>query len=328
MAFFRSRKNALYLLLFLSLLLLCGCGPKSLSSGQLLQEEPPSDQYQIYYTNGEETMLLSAPHTAEETQTEGLIYELFDAMNQVPEEGGYKKVRPDNMNAFYQYQLNDSGVLTLYYDDTYTVLQGVKEVLYRAAVVETMTQIPGVNYVEFYVDDVPLLDAAGNQLGYMSSDDFLDNTNGALNYYQTTDMVLYFADMKGSSLVPIHIRTVYDGTCTMEQLVVTQLIRGPEVISGLEEGTVRRTVPEDTVINKVSISEGICYLDLSEEFLQPIQGISPELELYSIVNSLTELKTVSQVQFTINGEMKTTFQTLEGFDQFFERSLELIQEVR
>lgn len=305
---------------------LTGCsGNRQTAVNPLIKGEPGENEYQVYYTNGEETLLLSQTYTAESVGTAELLEELTRAMNQVPENGGYKKVRPENMNTFYDYSLNDSGQLTLYYDSTYSVLSGTSEVLYRAAVVKTMTQIPEVDYIEFYVNDMPLVDYSQNKVGFMSADNFIDNASGEINYYQNTTMVLYFASPSGTKLVETNINVVYDGTIPMEKLVVEQLMKGPDVIEGLEEGTALATVPSSAVLQKITVSEGICYVDFSEEFLTKIPNITDRVAIYSVVNSLTELDNVNKVQFLINGETKAIYQSSKGFDQFFERNLDMVE---
>ena len=83
-------------------------------------------------------------------------------------------------------------------------------------------------------------------------------------------------------------------------------------------------IPKGTVLNKVSIQDGICYVDFSEEFMKISEGISPEVTIYSVVNSLTELSNVHKVQFLIDGTIQKTYGNLE-FASYFERNLDIIE---
>ena len=74
------------------------------------------------------------------------------------------------------------------------------------------------------------------------------------------------------------------------------------LLNGPQEKGYKDTIPKGTKVNSVVTKEGICYIDLSSEFLTQQEGVSPEVVIYSVVNSLAELPTVNKVQFTVNGE--------------------------
>ena len=61
----------------------------------------------------------------------------------------------------------DGALLTIYFDVDYLNMKEVEEVLCRAAVVRTMTQISGIDCVSFYVDEKPLTDVNGKMVGTM-----------------------------------------------------------------------------------------------------------------------------------------------------------------
>nr|MCR5546012.1 GerMN domain-containing protein [Lachnospiraceae bacterium] len=52
----------------------------------------------------------------------------------------------------------------------------------------------------------------------------------------------------------------------------------------------------------VVINEGTCYVTLDSSFLSLPEGVSRDVAIYSIVNSLCELDTVSKVQIIVNKE--------------------------
>ena len=62
-----------------------------------------------------------------------------------------------------------------------------REVLCRAAVVQTLVQVDGIDFVSFYVGDDVLKDREGIPIGLMSADDFVQNTGSSLSSYQVTD---------------------------------------------------------------------------------------------------------------------------------------------
>ena len=84
----------------------------------------------------------------------------------------------------------------------------------------------------------------------------------------------------------------------IERYVVEQLIKGPE------SDSLKNVIPSDTKIRDISTADGICYVDLSSEFVTKQSGTEKDgiAAVYSIVNSLGEMETVNKVQFLIEGE--------------------------
>ena len=72
-----------------------------------------------------------------------------------------------------------------------------------------------------------------------------------------------------------------------------ELIKGPQAKGSLA------TVPPETKVRNIMTQDGICYVDLSSEFVSRHSGGKAKelLTIYSIVNSLTALDDVSKVQF-------------------------------
>ena len=84
--------------------------------------------------------------------------------------------------------------LILHFNEAYLEMNKSTEVLVRAAIVQTMTQLANVEFVSFYVGNEPLRDNNGDVVGLMSAQDFVQNTGSSIDSYQTTDLKLYFAD--------------------------------------------------------------------------------------------------------------------------------------
>ncbi|MBR1759160.1 MAG: GerMN domain-containing protein [Lachnospiraceae bacterium] len=314
-----NKQMTLFFCMILCCLMLVGC-----SNGNPNTPVQNENTYKVYFTNGEETMLVETTYQAKSTEPGALIEELAEAMSIVPASGAYKKVRPEDMNIFERYLLTRSGTLILYYDDTYHNLKGTTEVLYRAAVVKTLCQIEGVEGIEIYVNDEPLTTEAGTAVGVMVADDFLDNTFGELSFSQTMVVSLYFATASGDALREVRINTVYDGSYSLERMVVEQLLKGPTVITGLEEGLVQDTLPAQTSINRVSVRDGVCYVDFSEDFLSKRPEITDQATIYAVVDSLTSLEDIAGVQFLIDGQTRENYFSIKNFDGVFERSEDLI----
>ncbi|MBE5929113.1 MAG: hypothetical protein E7267_07100 [Lachnospiraceae bacterium] len=279
--------------------------------------------YEIYYLNESGTQLVSEGFDTKITDKGVLISEFIDRMEEPKDESDHFTPGLD-ITKIIDYQYNTDGYVTLVFDAAYTGLKGFKEVLCRAAIVKTICQIEGINGVEFYINEMPHVDENGQLYGYMTQETFVDNTSGDTKYKQTVNANLYFADKNGNKLVKVPITVTFDGTISLAQLVLQQLVNGPENIGGTDD-SVKASVSGNTKINKITIREHICYVDLSKDFLTQVKDVKREVTLYSVVNTLADLIDVNKVQFTIDGETVNFFgDTHIIFDAPFERNLDIV----
>lgn len=307
---------------FCMILLFCtfltGCKGKK----QVQEEE---SKYKIYYLDNKETRIVSVPYKPKGNSTKQLIKEFITQLEKDPENLSYKKAKPDIIG-IKNYKLTEDGQLTLNFDGNYKSLTGITEILCRAAIVKTLGQIEGIEYIEFNVNGQPLMNTNEKPIGFMKQDDFIGNTGGKTDYNQEVTMTLFFANKKGNALLETRVTKIYDGTISMEQLIMEQLINGPGAIKGLKEDNLYPTIPSSTSLIKVSTKDGLCYVDLSKEFLEKIPEITDEVAIYSIVNSLVEMPSVNKVKFLIEGEEQKTYRETMTFNQYFERNLDIVQE--
>jgi germination protein M len=166
------------------------------------------------------------------------------------------------------------------------------------------------------VNGNPLIDSNGDVVGRLTINDFVDNTEVSTNY----NVKLYFANKEGDALIEFVTDINSTGTGSVEELVIKQLINGPTEIG------MNNTIPEGTILLNVWKTDGICYVDFNEKFLEKIPGVNDEIVIYSIVNSLVELSDINKVQFLINNKVVDTLWEGIDFDISFERNLELIEE--
>lgn len=81
------------------------------------------------------------------------------------------------------------------------------------------------------------------------------------------------------------------------------LLKGPTFAE--LENDILTNVPDNTVLRKVTIKNGIAYVDLSANFeFNPYGRESTLLQLKQIVYTVTEFRNVRSVQFLINGKVK------------------------
>ena len=106
---------------------------------------------------------------------------------------------------------------------------------------------------------------------------------------------------------------------SLEQIVIESLLTGP-----LREGFVA-TMPEGTQLNKISVKDGVAYVDFNDAFNGQAGDLRSELTLYSVVNSLCSLPTISRVQILINGEKQDVYRETIDISNTLERNLDIIE---
>ena len=301
-----KRRNILYLCF--CMLLLCGCARGKALNG--------NTEY-IYYINTESIGLVKEECSFEGKTVKEKIEFVFRELQKETDSIDYKSAYPE-MVKIKGWKLNDSD-LEIDFESSYRELDTTKELLLRAATVQTMVQIAGVDYVRFWVDGEPLKDSENNEIGYMSKESFVDNTGSSLHCYQDGNLRLFFANKSGDQLVEEERSVRYNSNISVEKLIVEQLQKGPSIDGAYP------VIPPEAKLLSVAVRDGICYVNFDEGFLNMAYSVTPQVMIYSIVNSIVEEGEVSKVQILINGETTVQFQGNISFGEPFTRNLDLVQ---
>lgn len=303
-----------YLIMFMLLFLLSGC--------QKEQVEQSGDKYQIYEMNKDETTIQAREYVTQETNKKELVKLLLEEMMHIPENTERKAVLGD-MAKMEGYLVNDE-TITIDFALSYEQLSLTGEVLTRAAVVRTLTQIAGISYISFTVDGMPLANKSGVPIGMMTAEQFIDNSGNEINTEEKVQLTLYYANADGNQLVRVPREVVYNSNISLEKLVMEQLVTGTFADEIEQYGAVASVSPDTKVIS-VMVSDGICYVNIDGSFLTLTSSVSPEVTLYSMVNSLVELSNINKVQFSINGEKDVLYKETLSLSETYERNLELLE---
>lgn len=134
-------------------------------------------------------------------------------------------------------------------------------------------------------------------------------------------VILYFADEQQTKLVKeiryVDIKEAKKGTATLASVMVKELIAGPKA-KGL-----KGIIPEGTSLRApVAIEGRTATVDFTKEFIDNHPGGKElaELTIYSIVNTLTELKDIERVKIIINGKETKNFKDKVTLDSDFPRN--------
>lgn len=202
----------------------------------------------------------------------------------------------------------DGTRLSVYFSESYSNIPLVREPLIRAAIVKTLLQIENLSGVSFYVGDSVLVDAAGRTIGVMTKDTFIENFGSSQAALQIRDLLLYYPSADGEWLVPYERRAHYSSNTNLARLVIENLCQEP-VGSGL-----KAVISDSSVFLHISTADGICYLDIDSSYFTKVTGVTREVSIYTLVNSLCNLDGISKVQITVfrNGTPDISENSLSG----------------
>lgn len=301
-----KRTGKILLLGLLGVMALWGC-----------EKEDQEERYHRYYLDGEQTKVMAESYEPEAADAKGLAAEFLDTLSVSPDEEGEpllaEGVKVNSM------ELSDQ-VLNLDLNGAYLKMDPSREILARAGIVRTFTQITDISAVTITVNGAVLKNDDGTAVGRMTQETFVENSGKQINDYKYISMDLYFSDETGEKLKSENRALYYSSNVPLERVVVEQLIKGPQ------ESGLLATIPPETKVLGVSVSDQICYVNLDGAFEQDLAQVQPETVVYSIVNTLTTVCDVKQVQISINGDTKVTFRDTLELDQFFEKNPKLMEE--
>lgn len=269
--------------LALAIGLFTGCSSPSTGTGT-----------QIYYVSTDKNSITAVDYEYKSHDINDQIEEAVDKLSEEPDDIDYITTIPSGVEVG-RFELSD-GALNLYLVGDYDSLDIYTEILVRAAIVKTLTQLEEVKNVSFYVNNRPLIDSSGEAVGAMTADTFIEDFGQETDSLLSTELTLYFASADGMSLVEENRLVYYSSNVAVEKVVMEQLLKGPDTDGLL------LPLPEGTKINSISVSEnGVCIVNLDGTFETAMAGITENVTLYSIVDSLTKLDNIKQVQILVNG---------------------------
>ncbi|NBH83610.1 hypothetical protein D7X88_11655 [bacterium C-53] len=280
-------------------------------------EVSDGDVYRVYYLNKDETRVQGEVYTPVGETSEELIRELLGVLAEDPENLKLKQTLGID-TSITGYSM-DGNQLILNFDSSYMKFKHTTEILFRAAVVRTMNQIDSVECISFQVDSNTLTDSAGNPIGAMTADMFIDNAGNEINAYEKVKLTLYFSNEEGTALIPKTEEVVYSSNISLEKLVMEKLLEGPG------DERLKATLSPERKVNSITVKDGICYVNFDASNMEITANVTEEVSVYSIVNSLSELKNVNKVQISIDGENNRMFRENISLSNVFERNLDLVK---
>ncbi len=275
------------------------------SSDNAEQQPYVSEDYcEIYYVDNITQMLKAENVIMDSEKQNEQVLSLFKKLSGIAKTEERSGVVPRGL------EINsisiDNGTLTIDFNAVYNSMTAGEELAFRTAAVYTFTSLDFVDYLLITVDGSELKTAKGMLMGKLGREDVIMNGDISAEPTNYEILTLYFENSEGSAL-STEIREVQvNPNLPVERYIVEQVIAGPE------DKSLRSTVPYDTKIRDISTADGVCYVDLSVEFVNKQLGLEKDAlaAVYSIVNSLCEIEDVTKVQFLIEGEKLDSYRNV------------------
>ena len=283
------KKRAAALLAAVTLLLSACAGP-----------EEDADGLKLWFptTGGAVRPMAQAVAAEDFTLPEGepaTVERLMDALAEGPAEDGLGAVLPAGAHLL-GWTLTD-GLLTLDLSAPYGALAGVDLTLADCCITLTLCQLEGVERVCITVEGEAV---PGRERQIFTPDELI--FTGAEDEPRQVIATLYFPRTgRGLGFETRELTLTEDDDLYVA--IAETLLAGPE------DGDLRAVVPEGVALLGAWVDDGVCYVNFSQEFLAlaPEQTTEQNLLLYSVVDTLGNLNSVTAVQLLVEGELVQEF---------------------
>lgn len=195
--------------------------------------------------------------------------------------------------------LNDSLILTM--NEAFCALSGIELTIACTCIMRTMTGIQPVTSVQFQAEEGLL---GGEKLLTFSEssvtlyDDSLDQSRAEFTVYYTDRQRRYLL----AEEISVNLATEND----LVEYLMDALLSPPEGSSLLS------ALPPGTELLDYSINDGLCTLNFSSDFERSgwSRCEAQRLTLLSVVNTLTQLEQIQQVEFCTEGDLLVQYRQI------------------
>ena len=300
------------LALVLACSLLTGCTVET----QEEKVDSGSNQYYLYYVNKDETKVVKERYQLEQESAEFMLQDFTGILNAQEGSGDNLALLPSGVQ-LVTYRLNES-LLELEFNSDYSKMSRAREILVRAGVARTFLQIPGVTGIKIFIESDELKDSKGQAVGVIDGNTFVEMWGSDKDAYRYDTFTLYFTDKTGEHLVAEQRNVYYKRILPRERVILEQLAKGPMVKGHYP------TIPQETEILGVEVSDDVCYVDFSSAFSDSGIDIPVNTMIYSVVNSLLDTASADKVQISVEGDTEATLSDGTSLYSLFSKNTDLV----
>lgn len=300
------------LALVLACSLLTGCTVET----QEEKVDSGSNQYYLYYVNKDETKVVKERYQPEQESAEFMLQDFTGILNAQEGSGDNLALLPSGVQ-LVTYRLNES-LLELEFNSDYSEMSRAREILVLAGVARTFLQIPGVTGIKIFIESEELKDSKGQAVGVIDGNTFVEMWGSDKDAYRYDTFTLYFTDKTGEHLVAEQRNVYYKRILPRERVILEQLAKGPMVKGHYP------TIPQETEILGVEVSDDVCYVDFSSAFSDSGIDIPVNTMIYSVVNSLLDTASADKVQISVEGDTEATLSDGTSLYSLFSKNTDLV----
>ena len=300
------------LALVLACSLLTGCTVET----QEEKVDSGSNQYYLYYVNKDETKVVKERYQPEQESAEFMLQDFTGILNAQEGSGDNLALLPSGVQ-LVTYRLNES-LLELEFKSDYSEMSRAREILVLAGVARTFLQIPGVTGIKIFIESEELKDSKGQAVGVIDGNTFVEMWGSDKDAYRYDTFTLYFTDKTGEHLVAEQRNVYYKRILPRERVILEQLAKGPMVKGHYP------TIPQETEILGVEVSDDVCYVDFSSAFSDSGIDIPVNTMIYSVVNSLLDTASADKVQISVEGDTEATLSDGTSLYSLFSKNTDLV----
>lgn len=300
----------------LALVLACGLLAGCTVETQEEKADSGSNQYYLYYVNKEETKVVKERYWPEQESAEFMLKDLAGILNAQEGNGENLALLPTGVQ-LETYRLNES-LLELEFSSEYSEISRTREILVRAGVARTFLQIPGITGIKIFIGNEELADSKGQAVGVINGNTFVEMWGSDKDAYRYDTFTLYFTDKTGEHLVAEQRNVYYKRILPRERVILEQLAKGPMVKGHYP------TIPQETEILGVEVSDDVCYVDFSSAFSNSGIDIPVNTMIYSVVNSLLDTASADKVQISVEGDSEAVLSDGTSLYNLFGKNTDLV----
>lgn len=195
-----------------------------------------------------------------------------------------------------------NNTVTVQLGGAYAELSGIQATVADACLARTLLDYTGAEKILLTVADDAGQTLRSRKIAHSDILLFDDSSDTS-----SVSFTLYFTDSHARYLIPERRTVPYMTAAELPKYVIGQLIAGPET-NGLQS-----TLPDGTRLLDINVDSGVCAVDFSADFLnnRPQTTLGERLTVLSIANTLTELDSIEQVQFYVEGRRQELFSFLD-----------------
>ena len=304
------KRRTLLLVSLLITALLAGCAQAPKTAPKRVS--PAAQTVKLYFANADNDRLVTEQRKITVKTGEDKYQVVLRALLKGPQNEKYRVNISPNTRIYGTIKQNDKLIVDVNQD--FTRFGGsMAEILGVGAFVNTLTQLKEINQVKILVEGEELKGPSGQPRGWMKTFPVQTQTTTQPAKRPVTpspapaqsqvqrNVTLYFANQDATAVVP-ETRTITVPASTSRENFIKTIVN--ELIKGPRNSELRRTIPPEATVQAVEVKGTTAYVDFSGEMHSKHWGgaAGESMTINSIVNTLTELDNITQVQITVEGK--------------------------